>query len=78
MPPLHFSDEDMALLRELSAPIDQRRRQEFLLAIAAELEASGQAGEGDVGPGLVHRVGRQVQRRFWEPPELGESKYRRA
>jgi hypothetical protein len=38
MPPLSLTDEEMSLLRELSAPIPLRQRQEFLLAIAAELE----------------------------------------
>jgi hypothetical protein len=75
MPPLHFSDEEKDLLLTLAQPIDQRRRTEFLQAVAAELEASGQAGA--IGIGAVHRVAAQVQRRFWEPPELGESKYRR-
>jgi hypothetical protein len=39
------------------------------------LEAKRQAGE--IGEGSVHRVGRAVQRRFFDPPEIGESKYRR-
>ena len=64
--PLHLSDDEMNLLLVLAAPIDQRLRTEFLTAVAAELEASGQAG----GPGVVHRVGRVVQRRFWDPPQL--------
>jgi hypothetical protein len=75
MPPLHFSDEEKDLLLTLAQPIDQRRRTEFLQAVAQELDASGQAGA--VGIGSVHRVAAQVQRRFWEPPALGDSKYRR-
>jgi hypothetical protein len=38
MPPLSLNDEEMALLRELSAPIPLRQRQEFLLAIARRAE----------------------------------------
>jgi hypothetical protein len=72
---LHFSDEELDLLFTLAAPIDRRQRPEFLRAVAAELEVSGQAGA--VGIGTVHRVAAQVQQRFFEPPELGESKYRR-
>jgi hypothetical protein len=56
----------MDLLLTLAAPIEQRRRDQFLREVAAELEASGQAG----GAGAVHRIGRVVQRRFWDPPEL--------
>ena len=64
--PLHLSDEDMDLLLTLAGPIDQQLRPQFLQEVAQELEASGQAG----GPGAVHRVGRVVQRRFWDPPQL--------
>jgi hypothetical protein len=66
--PLHFSDEELALLTSLAAPIDQHMRTEFLTAVAAELEANGQAGA--VGIGSVHRVARAVQRRFFDPPQL--------
>ena len=45
-----------------------RTRPEFLAAVAAELEAGAQAGA--VGIGSVHRVGRVVQRRFFDPPQL--------
>jgi hypothetical protein len=41
-----------------------------------ELEpAAGQTGIGP-GPGGVHRVERQIQRHFFNPPQLHESKYR--
>jgi len=43
-------------------------RPQFLQEVAAELEASRQAGE--IGEGAVHRVGRTVQRRFFDPPQL--------
>jgi hypothetical protein len=66
--PLHLSDEEMDLLLALAQPIDQRLRPELLAAVAAELEADGQAGA--VGIGLVHRVARAVQRRFFDPPQL--------
>jgi hypothetical protein len=67
--PLHLSDEDMDLLLTLAGPIDQALRPQFLQEVAQELEASGQAG----GPGAVHRVGRVVQRRFWDPPQLASA-----
>ena len=72
--PLQLNDDEMSVLLSLAGPIDQQRRPQFLQEVAQELEASGQAG----GPGVVHRVGRVVQRRFFDPPVLGESKYRRA
>jgi hypothetical protein len=67
-PPLHLSDEEMDLLLALAAPIDHQQRAPFLAAVAAELEANGQAGA--VGIGSVHRVARTVQRRFFDPPQL--------
>jgi hypothetical protein len=76
--PLSLSAEELDLLLELARPIDQRQRDQFLHEVAAELEAaSAQTG---VGPalGVLHRVARTVQRRFFDPPQLGESKYGRA
>jgi hypothetical protein len=66
--PLSISTEEMDLLLSLAVPIEQHLRTEFLTAVAAELEANGQAGA--VGIGSVHRVARTVQRRFFDPPQL--------
>ena len=65
MPPLQLNDEEKDMLLSLAQPIDQRLRSEFLAAVEAELSASGQGG----GVGAVHRIGRVVQRRFWDPPQ---------
>ena len=67
--PLSLSTEEMDLLLELAQPIDYQHRAAFLAAVTAEIEASGQAG----GPGVVHRVGRVVQRRFFDPPVLASA-----
>lgn len=68
--PLHLSDEEMDLLLTLAAPIEQCQREQFLVEVAAELEAAAaQTGVGP-GPGAVHRVARTVQRRFFDPPQL--------
>jgi hypothetical protein len=76
MPPLSLSSEEMDLLLSLAGPIDHALRPQFLQEVATELEAKRQAGE--IGEGSVHRAARTVQRRFFDPPQLGESKYRRA
>jgi hypothetical protein len=76
MPSLQLSDDEMSVLMTLAGPIDQALRPKFLQEVATELEVKRQAGE--IGEGLVHRVARTVQRRFFDPPQLGESKYRRA
>jgi hypothetical protein len=66
--PLHLNDDEMNVLLSLAGPIDHQLRPQFLQEVAAELEAKRQAGE--IGEGAVHRVGRVVQRRFFDPPEL--------
>ena len=63
--PLHLSDEEVTVLLTLAGPINQQLRLQFLQEVAAELEASRQAGE--IGEGSVHRLARAIQRRFLEP-----------
>jgi hypothetical protein len=66
--PLQLNDDEMSVLLSLAQPIDQQRRAQFLQEVAAELEAKRQAGE--VGEGLVHRLARTIQRKYWDPPQL--------
>ena len=63
--PITFSDEELALLQALAAPINQRHRHQFLTEVTAGLEAAARETGVAPGPGGVHRVGRVVQRRFW-------------
>ena len=70
MPPLHLNDEEMTVLLTLAGPIEQRLRPQFLQEVAAELEAKRQAGE--IGEGSMHRLARTIQRKYFEPPQLGE------
>jgi hypothetical protein len=67
---MQLTDKEMAVLLNLAGPIDQSRQSEFLQEVAAELEAHRQAGE--IGEGSVHRIGRHVQRRFFDPPQFRE------
>jgi hypothetical protein len=69
--PLQLNDDEMSVLLSLAGPIDQQRRPQFLQEVAAELEAKRQAGE--IGEGSVHRLARQIQRRFFDPPQLPNS-----
>jgi hypothetical protein len=62
--PLSFSPEEMDLLLSLAAPIDPALRPAFLGAVATAI------GEQASGPGLVHQVGKRIQREFWTPPQL--------
>jgi hypothetical protein len=72
--PLQLNDEETTVLLTLAGPIDHQLRPQFLQEVAAELEARRQAGE--IGEGSVHRLARTIQRRYYAPPELGESKCR--
>jgi hypothetical protein len=68
--PLSLTTEEMDLLLALAAPIDQRQRDQFLREVAAEVEAaSAQTGVGP-GLGVLHRVGRVVQRKYFDPPAV--------
>jgi hypothetical protein len=42
--PLHFTDEEMSLLINLSGPIAPAARPAFMQEVAQELEAAGQGG----------------------------------
>ena len=66
--PLQLNDDEMSVLLSLAGPIDQQRRPQFLQEVAAELEVKRQAGE--IGEGSVHRLARQIQRRFFDPPQM--------
>jgi hypothetical protein len=66
--PLQLNDSEMSLLLSLSTPLDQQRRPQFLQEVAQAIEAKRQAGE--IGDGLVHRIGRDLQRRYFDPPVL--------
>ena len=65
---LALNDDEKDILLALAQPLDQKQRAAFLAAVAQELEANRQAGA--VGIGAVHPVGRVVQRRFFDPPQL--------
>jgi hypothetical protein len=52
----------------LSAPIDVAMHDAFLRSVAIELARYEPEA---IGPGLVSRVGRQLQKRFMGTPALG-------
>ena len=68
MQPLELNDNEMTILRRLAEPLDQQRRTQFLQEVAAELEAKRLAGE--IGEGAVHRLARDLQRKYFTPPQL--------
>jgi hypothetical protein len=62
MPPLGFSDADLDVLARAAAPLQPRDRKPFLEDVARALQGH------EVGPGLLHRIVVEVQRRYWDPP----------
>ena len=66
--PINLSDDEMNLLMNLAQPLDPALRPQFLEAVAQELEVTRQAGQ--IGEGAIHRIGRVVQRRYFDPPQL--------
>jgi hypothetical protein len=63
--PLSLSDEEQDVLLRLAKPLDVVMRDAFFHACAIEL---GRYKPEQLGPGLVHRIGRQLQREFLRAP----------
>jgi hypothetical protein len=69
---LGLSDDELKILMSAAAPLEPKARIEFLRAVAAEL-----ATHSELGDGLVARVVRELQRRYFDPPKFpnGHGKY---
>jgi hypothetical protein len=61
MPNLSASELDM--VHAASAPLDKRKRAAFQAACLAALDRYV-----ELGPGVVHRVIREHQQAYWDPP----------
>ena len=66
MPPLRLSDSELDAVMAAARPLDRDQRDQFLQAVAVELRKAG----GAVGPGTVHRICAELQRRFMLAPEI--------
>jgi hypothetical protein len=62
--PIRLTDSELDAVMAACRPLPVERRDDFLKAVAAELDGR------ELGPGLVHRICGEVQRRFWVPPEV--------
>jgi hypothetical protein len=60
---LSLSDQELDIVMNLARPLDRDLRDPFLRSVASELERYQ-----EIGPGLVFRVGKQLQREFLRPP----------
>jgi hypothetical protein len=68
MPPVKLSDSELDAVVAAARPLPIDLRDRFLHAVAHEL-----SGRAVVGPGVVHRVCRELQRQFFAPPDLSRS-----
>jgi hypothetical protein len=64
MPPLALTDEQVDALARIAAPLQPRDRRLFLEDVARELNGR------EIGPGLLHRIAVECQRRYWSPPAV--------
>ncbi len=75
MPPIKLSDDELNAVLAAARPLAVEMRDPFLHAVAHAL-----SGRKEIGPGVVHQVCRELQRQFWDPPDLsraaGTSKWR--
>jgi hypothetical protein len=73
--PVSLTDMQLDAVLAAASPLPPDRRSEFLAEVARTL-----ANERVIGDGLLHRVITHVQKRFFDPPDLGgfngASKYR--
>jgi hypothetical protein len=66
MPPLQLNDEEMTAVMQAAGPIHPRQRDDFMRTLSAELERYSV-----VGPGLVHRLAADLQRKYVIDPQRG-------
>jgi hypothetical protein len=62
---ISLDDDSMIALMDACRPLRLQDRDQFIRALAGELEKHR---PGEVGPGLVHRLARDLQRRFFDAP----------
>ena len=66
MPPLKLTDAELDAVFNAARPLAPNVREDFLKEVADRLSSYAV-----VGPGTVHRVCLETQRRFFDPPDLG-------
>jgi hypothetical protein len=74
MPPVRLTDAELDAVMLAARPLAHDVRDAFLQHVAQELSACS-----EIGPGTVNRVCREAQRKFFDPPDLGNGaapKYR--
>jgi len=66
-----LTDDELTAITDAARPLPPKLRSEFLQAVAAEIDQQHHRG-----PGAIYRACRELQRRFFDPPDLnGVTKY---
>ena len=65
-----LDNDELKQINLAARPLREKVRGEFLAAVAAELQHQPQCG-----PGVVYRACRELQRRFFDPPNLSGGEY---
>jgi hypothetical protein len=64
---LRLSDSELDAVMNACRPLPVERRDAFLQEIVDALQRCN----GEVGPGSLHRIIRETQRKHFDPPDLG-------
>ncbi len=64
--PVSLSDDKLAIVMDCAPPFAPKDRDAFLRDVATELAKH----PDEFGPGTVHRLVRETQRRYCDPPNL--------
>jgi hypothetical protein len=67
--PIALSDSELTTIMAACRPLNPADRESFLRAVATVLGGKSILGEV-LGDGVVSRVCREIQSRYWQPPEL--------
>jgi hypothetical protein len=65
MPPIRLSDSELDAVMAAARPLAVERRDAFLQAVAGALQ-----GCRELGPGVVFQTCRELQRQFFDAPDL--------
>ena len=66
--PIALSDDELQIVMDGARPLAPHDRDAFLRAIAHQLSR-----QPELGPGTVHRLVRETQRLYFEPPRFADS-----
>jgi hypothetical protein len=60
---VHLTDNELTAVFEAARTLPRHERDTFLKLLAIELEK-----QQELGPGIIHRVAKEIQQRLFDPP----------